>query len=74
MNAQNLLRWICGALIGLLLAFPAAATNSDVGKEKRWAEQVVDGLLDGDAVWLLDDSGHEFLGILTSQEENCGPH
>lgn len=44
---------------------PLAATQSDVDKERRWAEQIVPGLLDGDAVWLADGEGHEFLGILT---------
>ena len=47
------------------VAPPLAATQSDVAKEQRWAEQVIDGLLDGDEVWLDDGEGHEFLGILT---------
>ena len=58
---------ICGLLLGSA-ALPVAATNSDTGKEARWAEQVIDGLLDGDEVWLVDDTGHEFLGILTEAE------
>ena len=49
-----------------------AATNSDTAKESRWAEQVIDGLLDGDEVWLIDDSGHEFLGILTEGDRSSG--
>lgn len=55
-------------LIGLALMSVAGATGSDTGKERRWADQVVDGLLDGDAVWLDDGSGHEFLGILTEAD------
>lgn len=55
-----------------LLALPAAATQSDIGKEQRWAEQVVDGLLDGDEVWLSDPTGHEFLGILTEGDASSG--
>ena len=51
---------------------PVAATNSDTAKERRWAEQVIDGLLDGDDVWLIDDSGHEFLGILTEGDRSSG--
>jgi pimeloyl-ACP methyl ester carboxylesterase len=58
-----------GILIIVLLlgssALPVAATSSDTGKEARWAEQVLDGLLDGDETWLVDDSGHKFLGIFT---------
>jgi len=53
------------ACFTLSLFTPAGATNSDVAKEKRWADQVVDGLLDGDEAWLIDDLGHEFLAIFT---------
>lgn len=50
------------AMLGLFLCLPVHAT--DVEKEKRWAEQIVDALIDGDAVW-LDAGGHEFLAIET---------
>lgn len=56
---------LCLLLVCASIAPPLAATQSDVDKEQRWAEQVVDGLLDGDAIWLDDGDGHEFLGILT---------
>ena len=42
---------------------------SDLEKEKRWAEQVVDSILDGEAVW-LNDGSNNFLGIYTEAEEN----
>jgi pimeloyl-ACP methyl ester carboxylesterase len=51
---------------------PLAASESDTAKELRWAEQVVDGLLDGDDLWLEDGSGHEFLGILTEGNSTSG--
>jgi pimeloyl-ACP methyl ester carboxylesterase len=54
------------------LAAPVHATNSDVAKEKRWAEQVIDSLLDGDELWLDDGGGHEFLGILTEGDASSG--
>jgi len=66
---------ISGFVLGLfIIAFgaPVHASNSDVAKEKRWAEQVIDGLLDGDELWLTDTSGHEFLGILTEGDTNSG--
>ena len=53
------------ALLTLSALMPVAATNSDAAKERRWAEQVIDGLLDGDEAWLIDNSGHEFLSIFT---------
>ena len=55
-----------GTLLFLLLFNQVQA--SDLAKEKRWADQVVDSILDGDAVWLKADS-HEFLSILTEAEE-----
>ena len=48
----------------LLLLLTATAQASDLAKEKRWANQVVDAILDGEAVW-LDDGHSEFLGIYT---------
>lgn len=65
--ALLLLAWLAAALINT-----AAATNSDIGKERRWAEQVVDSLLDGDEAWLIDDLGHEFLGIITEGDAQSG--
>jgi pimeloyl-ACP methyl ester carboxylesterase len=65
-----------GLLLSALLAVstltPVAATNSDVAKESRWAEQVIDGLLDGDELWLIDDIGHEFLSVLTEGDKSSG--
>ena len=60
------------ALLATALLLPVAATNSDTAKESRWAEQVIDGLLDGEEVWLIDDSGHEFLSILTEGDRGSG--
>lgn len=53
-------------LISLLfgVALPALVPASDLDKEGRWAEQVVDALLDGEAVY-LDDGRAEFLAIET---------
>jgi len=55
----------------LALVFPSIAPASDVAKEKRWADQIVDALIDGDAVWLQAD-GQEFLGIFTEAEGGGG--
>jgi pimeloyl-ACP methyl ester carboxylesterase len=63
------------AIWPLLLAFitlPAAATESDTAKEQRWASQIIDSLLDGEAVWLADPGGHEFLSILTEGDTDSG--
>jgi pimeloyl-ACP methyl ester carboxylesterase len=51
----------------LFTTFDAHA--SDLAKEKRWADQVVDGIIDGDAVW-LNNGKHDFLGIYTEADED----
>ena len=51
----------------LLLSFNAMA--SDLAKEKRWADQVEEAIMDGDAVW-LNDGSNKFLTIYTEAEEN----
>ena len=54
------------SLLLLMLLNPVLA--SDFAKEQRWADQVVDSLLDGEAVWLEADS-HRFLSIFTPAED-----
>jgi pimeloyl-ACP methyl ester carboxylesterase len=63
---------VLSALLAVATLTPVNATNSDVAKESRWAEQVIDGLLDGDELWLIDDVGHEFLSILTEGDKSSG--
>ncbi|MET0029146.1 MAG: DUF3530 family protein [Candidatus Thiodiazotropha sp.] len=57
-------------LIVLLCTSPWVVA-SDLAKEKRWAEQIVDALIDGEAVW-LNDGATDFLGIYTEAEEDKG--
>lgn len=51
--------------IGICLSNGAFA--SDMAKEKRWADQVVDGLIVGDAAW-LKAGDNKFLGIYAEHE------
>jgi len=53
----------------LLSLFSFSADASDLDKEKRWADQVVDAILDGEAVW-LNDGVSDFLSIYTESEES----
>lgn len=56
-------------LLLLLFLFSNPLIASDLAKEKRWADQVVDSLIDGEAVW-LNDGKSQFLGIFTEAEDN----
>lgn len=51
-------------LVFVMLAFvlSLSANSSDLEKEKRWAAQTVDSILDGEAVY-LESEGVEFLAI-----------
>lgn len=51
-----------------LVSLQAQVYASDIEKEKRWADQVVDSIIDGEDVWLNAD-GHDFLSIYTEAEE-----
>jgi len=45
-------------------AAAAPARQGDAAKERRWAGQIVDALIDGEAVW-LEAGGRRFLAIYT---------
>lgn len=51
----------------ILLCFSNTAFASDTAKEKRWADQIVDSLIVGEAVWLQAGS-QKFLGIYAEHE------
>ena len=54
-----------------LLSITFNGVASDLAKEKRWADQVVEAIMDGDAVW-LNDGKSDFLGIYTEADEDKG--
>lgn len=56
-------------LLVLLLLAAAPAHATDYAREQRWADEVVPGLVVGDAVW-LDAAGRRFLGIETPVRES----
>jgi len=58
-------------MTGVSTSYAASAgnrTGSDTAKEKRWAEQIEDNLLDGELVWLsAKGQSEKFLGIYTRE-------
>ena len=52
-----------------LLTLTSTVYASDLAKEKRWAGQVVDAIMDGEAVW-LNNGTSDFLGIYTEADED----
>ena len=57
-------------LFAITIQAGLGGTLSDTDKEQRWAEQVIDTLFDGEAVW-LNAGGHDFLAI--EMEASEGP-
>jgi pimeloyl-ACP methyl ester carboxylesterase len=55
-------------MIGLLF-LTTVSIASDKEKEKRWAEQVTDALMDGEAVYLKDAKEEDFLALDMPAEE-----
>lgn len=62
MHLQKLL-----SMLVFLCAFVAGAQASDTEKEQRWADQIVDALIDGSAEW-LEAGGQKFLAIYTEDQ------
>jgi len=59
----------CLSLLVFSLALGTASVSmaSDMDKEKRWSDQIVDALLVGEAQW-LEAGGQKFLGIYTADQ------
>ena len=53
----------CLAMLLAAMLLPAQA--QDYEREKRWSDEVVPGLVVGDAVWLEGPEGRKFLGLYT---------
>jgi alpha/beta superfamily hydrolase len=64
-NKGNIMKLL--TLLLLMIGTVNAQITPDYAKETRWAEQVEDGLMDGDSVWLTA-SDHEFMAIYTPSE------
>ena len=49
-----------------LVLAASSARAQDYAREKRWADEVVPNVVVGDAVWLKEKEGREFLGLYTA--------
>jgi len=54
-------------IIMILAVFSLPSFGSDMAKEKRWADQIVDSIIVGEPVWLKANKD-KFLGIYTENE------
>jgi len=56
-------QYIVASLLGLLLIPVLALAAPDYPREKRWAEEIIEGLLVGQPIYLSQQNSHRFLGL-----------
>lgn len=56
----------------VLLLACLTASAQDYYREKRWSDQIVPGLVVGEAVWIEQANGHKFLSLWTEAEKARG--
>lgn len=56
------------SLLAVIMIVSSMSFASDLDKEKRWADQIVDSLLDGEAIY-LNDGTSDFLAIDTRADD-----
>ena len=60
-------------VLGLALAAAVSAAGAqDYAREKRWADEIANTLIVGDAQWLEQKNGHRFLALYTAAEKARG--
>ncbi len=59
-------------ILTLLFSLPICAVvlASDLAKEKRWADQIVDSIMVGEAQWLTTEDGLKFLSLYTENNSD----
>ena len=62
---MNLVKITALALLSCLILVSSLVQATDQAREKRWAAQIQETLLIGDAVWLKDGKGKKFFSIYT---------
>lgn len=66
---QNLLMGLAGGLVALFSLVAFAEPVADYAREKKWADEVVPGVVVGDPVYLQTPRGHhKFLALFTPVE------
>lgn len=60
------------AALAVLAIAATGALAQDYEREKRWADEVVPGVVVGDAVWIEAASGRKFLGLYAPAREAHG--
>ena len=66
------LRWLHSVLAFACAFACGAVAAQDHEREARWAEQTLQGLMVGDAVWLQQRNGHRFLTLYTRAAQARG--
>jgi len=66
LNRMQIVRWVTLALLlSAAVPFAIAGSSSNLDREKNWADQIMDSLIAGEAVW-LQAYNVKFLGLYTA--------
>ncbi len=69
MNTHRaVITWLTLVYLALVPVHGVSQTFSDAEKEKRWADQIIDTLFDGEVIWLSAED-HQFLAIEMASDE-----
>lgn len=67
-TVRVVITWCVLCYFALVPAQAVSETFSDTEKEKRWADQIIDTLFDGEVVW-LSANNHQFLAIEMASDQ-----
>jgi pimeloyl-ACP methyl ester carboxylesterase len=68
MDSTTLRKWLLAMMAMACTTVYATNTTSNVERERYWADQLADGLVVGEAVW-LSNRGHRFLALSATPEK-----
>ena len=65
---HSFVKHIYTIILMMLIAIPLLNATPDYPREERWADEVIPGLIVGDAIYLTQKNNHRFLGVFAEAE------
>ncbi len=56
-------------LLGMFIGSESVFAAADYAREKRWADEILQGLIVGDSIYLTQKNSHQFLGLYAAASE-----
>lgn len=68
MIKYNQINYVYLLLLSLFLTVAEVSANADYEREKRWANEVLPGLIVGEAIYITQKNRHQFLSLFSEAE------